>query len=85
MLCALSSLPPVQLLQWLALIGKFTRKLALWMDVLGELPFKVTNPLTSDRHSSHVLQELLSMQTLLTIRVSVTPDFGEFDIPEGTQ
>jgi hypothetical protein len=82
MLFSLGSLPPAQLLRWLALIGKFTRKLAFWMDALGELPFKVVNPLLPDRHSSHILQELLSIQTLLTIRVNVTPDFGEFDIPE---
>ncbi|MDR2176403.1 MAG: hypothetical protein LBO82_10780 [Synergistaceae bacterium] len=81
MLFALANLPSVQLLRWLALIGKFTRKLALWMDILGELPFKVVNPL-SDRHGSHVLQELVSMQTLLTMRVNVTTEFGEFNIPE---
>jgi hypothetical protein len=82
MLFSLGSLPSAQLLRWLALIGKFTRKLALWMDVLGELPFKVVNPQLPDRHSSHVLQELLSIQTILTTRVNVTPDFGEFDIPD---
>jgi hypothetical protein len=82
MLFSLSSLPPVQLLRWLALIGKFTRKLAFWMDIHGEVPFKVNNPTLPGRHSTHALQELLSMQTLLTMRVNVTPDFGEFNIPE---
>jgi hypothetical protein len=82
MLFSLSVLPSVQLLRWLALIGKFTRKLAIWMDILGELPFKAVGPLLPDRHSSHVLQELLSMQALLTMRVNVTSDFGEFNIPE---
>ena len=83
MLFSLSNFPSVQLLRWLALISKFTRKLALWMDILGELPFKVGNPQLSDRHSAHALQELLSIQTLLAMRVNVTPDFGEFNIPEG--
>jgi hypothetical protein len=82
MLFSLSNLPSPELLRWLALLGSFTRKLAFWMDILGELPFRVAASQTSERHSSHILQELLSMQALLTIRVSVTPDFGEFDIPE---
>jgi hypothetical protein len=81
-LFSLANLPAGQLLRWLALFGRFARKLALWMDILGELPFKVANPLSSDRHGTHALQEVLTIQTLLTMRVNVTSDFGEFNIPE---
>ncbi|MDR1650142.1 MAG: hypothetical protein LBR71_07760 [Synergistaceae bacterium] len=81
MLFSLSSLPPTALLQWLVLIGKFTRKVAFWMDLFGETAFRVVNPSLPDRGGSHVLQELLSMQALLSMRVNVTPDYGEFGAP----
>jgi hypothetical protein len=81
MLFSLSSLPPTALLQWLVLIGKFTRKVAFWMDLFGETAFKVVNPSFPDKGGTHVLQELLSMQALLSMRVNVTPDYGEFGAP----
>ena len=85
MLFSLGSLPPPQLLRWLLLLGKAVRRVALWMDVLGEEPFQVVNaalPSDRNRRGSHVLQELSVIQSLLSMRVNVTDGFGEFRIPE---
>lgn len=83
MLFSLANLPAPQLLRWLLLLGKVIRRVALWMDVLGEDPFWVVNTmLPSDRKGSHVLQELSTIQSLLSMRVNVTDSFGEFRIPE---
>ena len=83
MLFSLANLPAPQLLRWLLLLGKVVRRVALWMDVLGEEPFRVVNAaLPSDRKGSHVLHELSVIQSLLSMRVNVTDSFGEFRIPE---
>lgn len=83
MLFSLSMLPTSKLLRWLVLIDKVIHRTALWMDILGEEPFRVTNSLLpSDRKGSHVLNELTSMQALLVMRVNVTDSFGEFRIPD---
>ena len=53
------------------------------MDILGEEAFQVVNAaFPAARNSSHVLQELSSIQSLLSMRVNVTDSFGEFQIPE---
>jgi hypothetical protein len=82
LLFALSSLPSIQILRWLALISKFLRKAGEWMNLLGDEPFKVVNSLAADSRGSHMLQELVTLQALLAMRVNVTDSFGEFHIPE---
>ena len=83
MLFSLSNLPPPQLLRWLLLLGRAIRRVALWMDILGEDSFQVVNAaLPSDRRGSHLLQELSVIQSLLSMRVNVPDSFGEFRIPE---
>ena len=83
MLFSLSMQPVAKILRWLVLLDKVIRKVAIWMDVLGEVPFRVVNSLiASDKKGSHVLQELLTMQALLVMRVNVSDNFGEFRIPE---
>jgi hypothetical protein len=83
MLFSLSMLPAPQLLRWLLLFDKLLRRLLVWMDVLGEQPFRVENSMLSmDRRGSHMLQELATMQGLLAMRVNVSDSFGEFRIPE---
>jgi hypothetical protein len=83
LLFSLSSLPPVQILRWLALLGRFLRKMGAWMDLLGDEPFRVVNSLiATDNRNSHVLQELSTLQALLAMRVNVSDSFGEFHIPE---
>ena len=80
---SLSMLPTSKLLRWLVLLDKVIRRVALWMDILGETPFRVVNSLLpSDRKGSHVLHELTSMQSLLVMRINVTDSFGEFRIPD---
>jgi hypothetical protein len=81
-LFSLSKLPTPQVLRWLLLFDRLVRKFALWMEILGETPFRVSNSLlSSDKRGSNVLQELTMIQTLLAMRVNVTDSFGEFDIP----
>lgn len=83
MLFSLAVLPSPQILRWLLLLGKAVRRVALWMDILGEESFQVVNAaFPSDRRGSHVLQELSMIQSLLSMRVNVTDSFGEFRIPE---
>ena len=83
MLFSLSNLPSPQLLRWLLLLGRAIRRVALWMDILGEESFQVVNAaLPSDRRGSHLLQELSVIQSLLSMRVNVPDSFGEFRIPE---
>ncbi|RRD66237.1 ankyrin repeat domain-containing protein [Fretibacterium sp. OH1220_COT-178] len=83
MLFSLAKLPAPQLLRWLLLLGKAIRRVALWMDILGEDAFRVVNSAAPlDRKGSHVLQELTVIQSLLSLRVNVTDSFGEFVIPE---
>jgi hypothetical protein len=83
LLFSLSSLPSIQILRWLALIGNFLRKAGEWTNLLGEEPFKVVNTLVAtDNRSSHMLQELALLQALLAMRVNVSDSFGEFHIPE---
>lgn len=83
MLFSLSMQPVAKILRWLVLLDKVIRKVAIWMDVLGEVPFRVVNSLiASDKKGSHVLHELLTMQALLAMRVNVSDSFGEFRIPE---
>jgi hypothetical protein len=82
-LFSLSNLPARQILRWLHLLDRLTRKFAIWMEILGEPPFRISNSLLpSDRRGSNILQELMAIQTLLAMRVNVTDAFGEFDIPE---
>ena len=67
-----------------SLLGRSIYRVALWMDLLGEEAFQVVNAaFPVPRKSSHVLQELSLMQSLLSMRVNVTDSFGEFRIPEG--
>jgi hypothetical protein len=83
LLFALSTLPPTQLLRWLALLGKILRKVSEWMDLWGDGPFRLVNSLlATDSHSSHMLLELNTLQALLAMRVNVPDSFGEFHIPE---
>jgi hypothetical protein len=83
LLFALSPLPSVQILRWLALLGRFLRKAGAWADLVGEEPFKVINSLVAtDRRGSHVRQELAMLQALLAMRVNISDNFGEFLIPE---
>jgi hypothetical protein len=83
LLFSLSSLPSIQILHWLALIGNFLRKAGEWMNLLGEEPFKVVNSLVAtDNRGSHMVQELALLQALLAMRVNVSDNFGEFHIPE---
>ena len=83
MLFSLASLPPPRLLRWLLLLGRAVRRVALWMDILGEEAFQVVNAaFPAARKISHVLQELSLIQSLLSMRVNVTDSFGEFQIPE---
>ena len=84
MLFSLGSLPPASILRWLMLLGKVIHRVALWMDILGEEPFRVTSaarPGESHRGDTHVLHELSVLQSLLSMRVSVSDSFGEFPIP----
>ena len=86
MLFSLGSLPPAGLLRWLLLLGRVIRHVALWMDILGEEPFRVTSasrPSENHRGETHVLQELSILQSLLSLRVNVPDSFGEFSIPGG--
>ena len=65
------------------MLGRAVRRVALWMDILGEEAFQVVNAaFPTARKSSHVLQELSLIQSLLSMRVNVTDSFGEFQIPE---
>jgi hypothetical protein len=83
LLFSLSTLPPPQLLRWLALLGKVLRKSSEWMDLWGDAPFRLVNSLlATDSHHSHMLQELTTLQALLAMRVNVSDSFGEFHIPE---
>ena len=83
MFFSLANLPSPRLLRWLLLLGRAIRRVALWMDILGEEAFQVVNAaFPVPRKSSHVLQELSLMQSLLSMRVNVTDSFGEFRIPE---
>lgn len=83
LLFSLSSLPGPQILRWLVLLDRLIRKVTVWMDVVGETPFRVVNSLiASDSRGSHLLQELATMQGLLAMRINVTDNFGEFRIPE---
>lgn len=83
MLFTLSMLPASHILRWLVLLDKLIRKMSMWMDALGDTPFKVVNSLmASEKKDSHVLHELMTMQALLAMRVNVTDSFGEFRIPE---
>ena len=83
MLFSLSVLPAAQILRWLVLLDKLIRRVALWMDIMGEVPFRVVNSLLStDKRGSHVLHELTTMQSLLAMRVYVSDNFGEFRIPD---
>jgi hypothetical protein len=83
LLFSLAALPPAQILRWLVLLGKLLRKAAVWMEVLGEFPFKVTNSLlASSKRGSNVLQELVALQSLLAMRVNISDGFGEFRIPD---
>lgn len=89
MLFSLASLPTESLLRWLIMLGRIVRRLALWMDIYGDEPFRVTThtyaDATVDRSNmggnSNLLQELSSMQTLLSMRVSIPNGFGEFRLP----
>ncbi len=83
MLFSLAMLPASKLLRWLMLLGKIIKRVALWMDILGEEPFKVTNSfMPSSKKESHILQELTFMQSMLAMRINVTDSFGEFRIPD---
>jgi hypothetical protein len=83
LLFSLSMLPAPQILRWLVLLDRLLRRLLVWMDTLGELPFRVANfMVTVDKRGSHVLQELTTMQALLAMRVNVSDSFGEFRIPD---
>ena len=83
LLFTLSSLPSVRILRWLALLSHFLRKLETWMNLLGDESLKVANSLvTTDNRGSNVLQELATLQALLTMRVNVSDNFGEFQVPE---
>ncbi|MDR3264960.1 MAG: hypothetical protein LBT15_03015 [Synergistaceae bacterium] len=83
LLFSLSILPAPQILRWLVLLDRLLRRLLVWMDSLGELPFRVVNSLISaDKRGSHMLQELATMQALLAMRVNVSDSFGEFRIPD---
>jgi hypothetical protein len=83
MLFSLSNLPAPQILRWLLLFDRVARKLAIWMETLGESFFRVSNSmLSSDKRGSNLLQELTAIRTLLAMRVNITDTFGEFDIPD---
>jgi hypothetical protein len=82
LLFSLSVLPPAQILRWLVLLGKLLRRLTMWMEVMGELPFKVTNSLLDDKHDSNAVREFVTLQSLLAMRVNISDGFGEFRIPE---
>ena len=65
------------------LIGKLVRKLIVWHDIMGETPFKVANSLLgSSKHAGNALYELLTLQSLLAMRVNISDSFGEFRIPD---
>ena len=86
MLFSLGALPSSDLLRWLMLLGKVIQRVAFWMDIYGEAPFKVTNSTRladNRRGDTHMLQELGVLQSLLSMRVGVPDNFGEFLIPEG--
>lgn len=86
MLFSLGGLSQMELLRWLLLLGKVNRRIAFWMDFFGEEPFRVTNSsrlMDNRRGDTHVLQELSAVQSLLSLRVGVSDNFGEFPIPEG--
>ena len=83
LLFSIAAFPPAQILRWLVLLGKLIRKFAMWMDVLGELPFRVRNSLLgSNRRAENVLYELTTLQSLLAMRVNISDGFGEFRIPD---
>ena len=83
LLFSLSTLPAPQILRWLILLDKLMRKLSVWMDTLGEAPFRVINSLiATDKRGSYVQQEIATLQALLSMRVNVSDNFGEFSIPE---
>jgi hypothetical protein len=83
LLFALSSLPSVQILRWLGLLGRFLRKVGAWTNLVGGEPFRVVNSLVAtDKRGSHVSQELTTLQALLAMRVNISDNFGEFLIPE---
>ena len=84
MLFALGALPRGELLRWLFLLGRVIQRVAIWMDLFGEAPFRVTNasrPTEAHRDGAHLLHELSTLQSLLTLRVGVPDDFGEFSAP----
>ncbi|GHV33800.1 hypothetical protein FACS1894187_03080 [Synergistales bacterium] len=79
MLFTLLKLQSAQILRWVAMLGNITRKVTAWMGSLGDETFRVSGAL-SDKQSSNALQELLSIQALLVMRIRVTDNFGEFKI-----
>jgi hypothetical protein len=83
LLFSLSTLPAPQILRWLALLDKLLHRISVWMEALGEVPFRVANfIIAGDKRGSQVLQELTTIQALLAMRVNVSDSFGEFRIPE---
>jgi len=83
LLFAIAAFPSVQILRWLVLFGKLMRKLSMWMEVLGEFPFRVCNSLLgSNKRVENVLYELTTLQSLLAMRVNISDGFGEFRIPD---
>jgi len=83
LLFSIAVLPPAQILRWLVLIGKLVRKFTAWHDVMGEVPFRIANSLLGpSKHTSNALHELLTLQSLLVMRVNISDGFGEFRIPD---
>ena len=83
LLFSIAAFPPVQILRWLVLIGKLVRKFTAWIEVMGEVPFRVANSLLgSNKRTGNALYELVNIQSLLAMRVNISDGFGEFRIPD---
>ncbi|GHS95889.1 hypothetical protein AGMMS50276_13190 [Synergistales bacterium] len=80
MLFATLKLQPTQILRWVALLGNVARKVGLWINSIGGESFGVYSAKGTDKPSSNAVQELVSMQGLLVMRIKVTDNFGEFKI-----
>jgi len=83
LLFSLAALPSMQILRWLVLIEKLSRKFTAWQDAIGDIPFRVGNPfLGTNRPAGNALHELAMLQSLLALRVNISEGFGEFRIPD---
>jgi hypothetical protein len=83
LLFSIAAFPAAQILRWLVLIGKLLRKFTVWQDAVGDVPFRVANSLLgTNKRTGNALHELITLQSLLAMRVNISEGFGEFRIPD---